>query len=41
MGLAYYVVPLIFQREYPAKALVRIQPYIFASVSWRSRCLRG
>ncbi|MCP4872056.1 MAG: cytochrome c oxidase subunit I [Proteobacteria bacterium] len=30
MGLAYYVVPLIFQREYPLKPLARIQPYIFA-----------
>ncbi len=30
MGLAYYVVPLIFQKEYPARALARIQPYIFA-----------
>ena len=30
MGLVYYVVPLIFQREYPLKALARIQPYIFA-----------
>lgn len=30
MGLAYYVVPLIFQREYPMKWLARIQPYIFA-----------
>ena len=30
MGLTYYVVPLIFQREFYARALVRIQPYIFA-----------
>ena len=30
MGLAYYVVPLIFRREYPARALARIQPYVFA-----------
>ncbi len=30
MGLAYYVVPLIFQREYPLRKLVRIQPFIFA-----------
>lgn len=30
MGLAYYVVPLIFQKEYYAKALCRIQPYLFA-----------
>jgi cytochrome c oxidase subunit I len=29
MGLAYYVVPLIFQREYPAKVLARLQPYLF------------
>jgi len=30
MGLAYYVVPLIFKREYYARGLARIQPYIFA-----------
>ncbi len=30
MGLAYYVVPLIFQREFFLKGLARIQPYIFA-----------
>ncbi|MBE7411484.1 MAG: cbb3-type cytochrome c oxidase subunit I [Leptospiraceae bacterium] len=30
MGLAYYVVPLIFQREYYWKGLARIQPLIFA-----------
>jgi len=30
MGLAYYVVPLIFQKEYYAKGLARLQPYIFA-----------
>jgi cytochrome c oxidase subunit 1 len=30
MGLTYYVVPLIFQREFRARALVRIQPYVFA-----------
>ncbi|MCC6751486.1 MAG: cbb3-type cytochrome c oxidase subunit I [Deltaproteobacteria bacterium] len=30
MALAYYVVPLIFQKEYPAKALARIQPFLFA-----------
>ena len=30
MGLAYYVVPLLFQREYPLKALARLQPYLFA-----------
>ncbi|MDQ3262615.1 MAG: cbb3-type cytochrome c oxidase subunit I [Myxococcota bacterium] len=29
MGLAYYVVPLIFRREYPLKALARWQPYLF------------
>lgn len=29
MGLAYYVVPLIFQREYSFKALVRWIPYLF------------
>src|SRR5690606_31351363 len=31
MGLAYYVVPLIFQKEYPAKVLARVQPFIFAA----------
>lgn len=31
MGLAYYVVPLIFQREYYLKGLARIQPYIFGA----------
>ena len=30
MGLAYYVIPLIFQREIPLRPLARIQPYIFA-----------
>ncbi len=30
MGLAYYVVPLIFQREYYAKGLAKVQPYLFA-----------
>jgi cytochrome c oxidase subunit I len=30
MGLVYYVVPLIFQREYLFKRLARIQPYLFA-----------
>jgi cytochrome c oxidase subunit I len=29
MGLAYYVVPLIFKREYPWKKLARLQPYLF------------
>ena len=31
MGLTYYVVPLIFRREYRAKTLARIQPYLFAA----------
>jgi cytochrome c oxidase subunit I len=30
MGLAYYVVPLIFRREYALKAVARVQPYLFA-----------
>lgn len=30
MGLIYYVVPLIFQREFYARGLAVIQPYIFA-----------
>ncbi|MBI4817910.1 MAG: cbb3-type cytochrome c oxidase subunit I [Deltaproteobacteria bacterium] len=30
MGLAYYVVPLIFQREYSFKGVVRWIPYLFA-----------
>jgi cytochrome c oxidase subunit 1 len=30
MGLTYYVVPLLFQREYSFKWLARLQPYIFA-----------
>jgi cytochrome c oxidase subunit 1 len=29
MGLAYYVVPLIFRRDYRARKLARIQPFIF------------
>jgi cytochrome c oxidase subunit 1 len=29
MGLVYYVVPLIFRREFYARPLCRIQPYIF------------
>lgn len=29
MGLAYYVVPLLFQREYVFKPLARLQPYLF------------
>ena len=30
MGLTYYVIPLVFQREVPFRPLARIQPYIFA-----------
>ncbi|MDH5720427.1 MAG: cbb3-type cytochrome c oxidase subunit I [Spirochaetia bacterium] len=30
MALAYYVVPLIFQKDWYAKGLLRLQPYIFA-----------
>ena len=30
MGLTYYVVPLIFRKEFFAKGLCRIQPYLFA-----------
>lgn len=29
MAISYYIVPLIFQRDFYAKALCRIQPYIF------------
>lgn len=29
MGLAYYLVPLIFQRDFYLKKLARIQPYLF------------
>ncbi|NGP88781.1 cbb3-type cytochrome c oxidase subunit I [Fodinibius halophilus] len=29
MGLAYYLVPLIFQKEFYLKGLARIQPYVF------------
>jgi len=29
MALTYYVVPLIFQKDFYAKALCRIQPYVF------------
>ena len=29
MGLCYYVVPLIFRREYPLRWLVRLQPWLF------------
>lgn len=31
MALTYYVVPLIFRREFPARALARLQPWIFAA----------
>ncbi|MBA4150378.1 MAG: cbb3-type cytochrome c oxidase subunit I [Verrucomicrobia bacterium] len=31
MGLIYYVVPLIFRRDYIFKPLARIQPYLFAT----------
>ncbi len=30
MGLAYYVIPLIFQKEFAMRPLARIQPYVFA-----------
>ena len=30
MGLVYYVVPLIFRRDFYARKIARIQPYIFA-----------
>jgi cytochrome c oxidase subunit 1 len=29
MGLTYYVVPLVFQKEYYAKSLARLQPFLF------------
>jgi len=29
MAISYYIVPLIFQRDFYAKALCRIQPYVF------------
>jgi cytochrome c oxidase subunit I len=29
MGLAYYVVPLLFRREYIFKPIARLQPYLF------------
>jgi cytochrome c oxidase subunit 1 len=29
MGLTYYVIPLIFRRDFHAKKLARIQPYVF------------
>jgi cytochrome c oxidase subunit I len=31
MGLAYYVVPLLFQKDYILKKLVRWQPWVFAA----------
>ncbi len=31
MGLTYYVVPLIFQREFYMRGLARVQPYLFAA----------
>ncbi|MCK6528415.1 cbb3-type cytochrome c oxidase subunit I [Myxococcota bacterium] len=31
MALTYYVVPLLFQRDFHAKALARVQPYLFAA----------
>jgi cytochrome c oxidase subunit 1 len=30
MGLAYYVIPLVFQKEFRFRKLARIQPYLFA-----------
>ncbi len=30
MGLTYYVVPLLFQKEFYGRMLCRIQPYVFA-----------
>ncbi|MBI2927924.1 MAG: cbb3-type cytochrome c oxidase subunit I [Verrucomicrobia bacterium] len=30
MGLAYYVVPLLFRKDYIFKPLARLQPYLFA-----------
>lgn len=30
MGLTYYVIPLIFQKDYIGRSLARIQPYLFA-----------
>jgi cytochrome c oxidase subunit 1 len=29
MGLAYYVVPLVFRREFYARGIARVQPYLF------------
>lgn len=31
MGLCYYVVPMLWQREYVLKPLCRIQPYLFSA----------
>ncbi|MBX3125228.1 MAG: cbb3-type cytochrome c oxidase subunit I [Polyangiaceae bacterium] len=31
MALAYYVVPLIFRREFPLRWMCRAQPYVFAA----------
>lgn len=31
MGLCYYLVPLLFQREYHARPLARLQPYLFGA----------
>lgn len=31
MGLTYYVVPLLFQKEFYLRRLCRIQPYVFAA----------
>jgi cytochrome c oxidase subunit 1 len=31
MALSYYVVPLIFRREFPWRGLCRLQPYVFAA----------
>ncbi len=31
MGLTYYVVPLIFRREFYLRGLARVQPYLFAT----------
>lgn len=31
MGLAYYVIPMVFQRDFRFRALARIQPYLFAA----------
>ncbi len=31
MALTYYVIPLIFQKDYVGRSLARVQPYIFAA----------